>query len=937
MTDIDNSGVSARPRTGLCDLLGTTARITIAVMAVAMPSIAQAKSNGDVQAQAQSQAVTVGQSDDVKNADGDDIIVTGHASKKAEIQSTGTTSVLSAADLQRQPNVSVVDAIARLPGISVAPTDFFGTPSSGNHGGLDGAARGGASFVYLRGLSGSYNVNLVNGANAAQGMPYSRQIQLDLLPPVGIAAVVVNKTSTADMDGDAIGGTIDFRTPTAFDFDRKTHVGIYLQGGLNQYALDYNTPAGTVMAQVEVSHRFGDNEQFGVYASGYYGKRNFASTMVDFQAGQWEFAVSKGEQGSNPDGFSKKDNLLLTSTNAQFSEGHQKRHGGALGFDWHLGDTRLYARGTYAVSNIEQNVYQKSIQADGYSAAILRPDGLYQNAEDDGEYHAWFETAPAESTLASGVIGGTTDTGPLTLGYSGFWSWGKSAAPDHAEVTYQTFAGNQLNGPFAVSYRNGYPLPLLSAAQLARFNDNALYGVEEDSGGFTTSRSTGSKIGGRFDATYKVGSWLDSLTAGVKFIRSTRDTYSRDYSNLNFLPAGQALSASPFARGERSSIDRQYYPYTFIRGDGAALTRAARDAAASATLSANDFNRNTLSGHENVYAGYALAKIISDDLEVQPGLRFEHTDIGNRFWNSIRGSGAAGSTIQQGFRSSKTSYDILLPSIHANYRSGEENVIRGAVWRSYTRPAFFQLAGGSQTTVNSDGSISITEGNPDLKAVKSWNFDASIEHQHRGFSASVAAYYKALSDYLYDRGTSFRATQIATDGVQSIFKPVNGGSAGLYGVELAARYQLVDLPGWESGFGISGNMTLQHSWAHLNDASTDKTQAMQGAPDRLYNASLFYEKGGLSANISYRYNGPLIAAYRFGTYGGKELNDTQRATSSVDTTVGYAFSNDLRVVGAVSNILDNISYYRTIGPDSYQVPQIVRWGRTFTLTLTAGF
>jgi hypothetical protein len=30
---------------------------------------------------------------------------------------------------------------------------------------------------------------------------------------VGLAAVVVSKTSTADMDGDAIGGTIDFRTP----------------------------------------------------------------------------------------------------------------------------------------------------------------------------------------------------------------------------------------------------------------------------------------------------------------------------------------------------------------------------------------------------------------------------------------------------------------------------------------------------------------------------------------------------------------------------------------------------------------------------------------------------------------------------------------------------------------------------------------------------
>lgn len=937
MNAIDWARAAARAYVPTTGLLNGTACSAIAIGAMILPSMAYATEDAAPQTQAPAQTVTVEQSDVTKTRQGEDIIVTGRASKKAEIESTGTTSVLSSADLQRQPTVSVVDALARLPGISVAPTDFFGSPSSGNHGGLDGAARGGASFVYLRGLSGSYNVNLVNGANAAQGMPYSRQIQLDLLPPVGLAAVVVSKTSTADMDGDAIGGTIDFRTPSAYDFEKKTHVGVYLRGGLSQYALDYGTPAGNVMAQAEVSHKFGDNDQFGVYATGYYGKRNFASTMVDFQAGQWEFAVSQGEQGSNPDGFAKKDNLLLTSTNAQFTEGNQVSYGGALGLDWHLGATKLYARGTFAVSNIEQNVYQKSIQADGYSAAVVRPDGLYQNAESDGEYHAWFETAPSESTLASAVVGGTTDAGRLTLGYSGFWSWGKSAAPDHAEITYQTFAGNQLNGPFAVSYRNGYPLPLLSAAQLARFNNNALYGVEQDSGEFTNSRSTASKVGGRFDATYTIGSWLESVTAGVKFVRSARNSYSRDYSNLNFLPAGQSWTSSPFSRNEVSAIDQQYYPYTFLRGDGGALTDATHAAANTATLSPNDFNKNTLSGHENVFSSYALAKLEFSGLEVQPGLRFEHTAIDDVFWNSVSGSGTTSPALSEGFQSSKTEYNVFLPSLHANYRPDGESVVRAAIWRSYTRPAFFQLAGGSQTSINSDGSISVTEGNPDLKAVKSWNFDASIEHQHRGFSASVAGFYKALSDYLYDRGTSFRAQQIAQSGVASISKPVNGGTAGMYGVELAARYQLVDLPGWESGFGISGNMTLQHSWAHLNDSSTDVTQQMQGTPNRLANAALFYEKGPLYADVSYRYNGPLIAAYRFGAYGGKQLNDTQRATSSVDATIGYTLPHDIRFVLAATNLLDNVSYYRTVGPDSYQVPQIVRWGRTYSITLTTNF
>src|SRR5262249_18440268 len=146
----------------------------------------------------------------------------------------------------------------------------------------------------------------------------------------------------------------DMRTASAFDF-KASHLGVYVQAGLSQYARDYHTPAGAEMVQIEGARRFGASGEFGVYGAGWYGDRPFASTMVDFQAGQWEFAVSDGEQGSNPAGFSKKDNLLLTSTNAQFTEGDQERYGAALSLDWQGATTKLYLRGLYAASNIRQN------------------------------------------------------------------------------------------------------------------------------------------------------------------------------------------------------------------------------------------------------------------------------------------------------------------------------------------------------------------------------------------------------------------------------------------------------------------------------------------------------------------------------------------------------------------------------------------------------
>lgn len=43
--------------------------------------------------------------------------------------------------------------------------------------------------------------------------------------------------------------------------------------------------------------------------------------------------------------------------------------------------------------------------------------------------------------------------------------------------------------------------------------------------------------------------------------------------------------------------------------------------------------------------------------------------------------------------------------------------------------------------------------------------------------------------------------------------PQNGGTAKLYGLELAASKRLQDLPGIWSNFGVTANLTLQHSQA----------------------------------------------------------------------------------------------------------------------------
>ncbi len=192
---------------------------------------------------------------------------------RTQLESDNAISVMSADDLEHTAVHNVAEALALLPGISVTNTgnSFFG--------GVDGASRGEGMFVGVRGMNSEFTLALINGVNVAQGMPYSRQVQLSLLPPSGLKTIVVNKNSTADMDGDAIGGTVDFRTPSAFNF-ADGYGSLSVSGRVESRARDYDEDGLGGGVSGEFARRFGSAEQFGLYVSGFYDKRSYANSMV---------------------------------------------------------------------------------------------------------------------------------------------------------------------------------------------------------------------------------------------------------------------------------------------------------------------------------------------------------------------------------------------------------------------------------------------------------------------------------------------------------------------------------------------------------------------------------------------------------------------------------------------------------------------------------
>jgi TonB-dependent receptor len=862
-----------------------------------------------------------------------------------QMDAVNTVNVLSADDLKYTAVHNVAEALGLLPGVNV-----FNTGQS-YFGGIDGASRGEGMFTSVRGLNAEYNVNLINGVNVAQGMAYSRGVQLSLLPPSGLQTIVLNKTSTADMDGDAIGGTIDFRTPTAFDFSAPMSGSVTASGRMESRARDYgdNGLGGGLAGEFQT--KFGQAQQFGIYASAYYDKRNYvnseaAAASSALNDGSWEFARTTASGDSAP-GFDPVRNLMSTGMNIGTSSGDTKRYGGNVSLDWKVDDTlTAYARATYGYAKTAQNTTYLQIIPANVSYAPIGSTGLYQPVIGRIATRFWYETNPEKADLATFQVGGDKTLGGWTLSPSLFYSFGDNDRPDHVEISARNDQYSSANFPYGASTVMSYgadhlPYPLLTPAMNAQLNSVATMYARR-AGQLTKSYSGQEKGGLKFDARYDFdgGGPLRSVQMGVKYSDAHREFTNRDWTTAKFND-GRSFGSLGLIDGGYSSVFPGVYDYDVPTIDQGALKRLIASRVTDANLDTcsdlyiNNWNCNTQRARETVSAAYAMANFKWGDLEVIPGLRFEHTDIRNTFWVTPRD--AAGKEQVGYFARNYTHYDEPLPSLFVNYRDGDSAVYRGSIWSSYTRPAFVQLGGGSQVSVSADGLTTITEGNPDLKPIKSLNLDLSGEwsNQHGGH-AMAALFYKKLSNYIYESGSNPVNAGTADAGSIQYVRPQNGGDGKVYGVEAAVRQKFQDMPAPFDGFGVGLNATRQ--WTSV-DLGMDgfRHQRIQNAPELMGNAELFYEKNGFSVNLSYHYAGSYVSTYDYFGQNAAWDNLWIRPVTRVDLHAGYAFPHGFQVDLSISNLTKNYTYWSHVGRNSLAISDVVDSGMTTLLTAKYSF
>jgi TonB-dependent receptor len=884
----------------------------------------------------------------------EEIVVATNRYEATDIQlkADNTVSVLSAEDLANTAVHNAAEALGLLPGVNVLNTN-----AGSFIGGIDSAARAEGMFASVRGMNAEFNVNLINGVNVAQGMPNSREVQLSLLPPSGLKTIILNKTSRADMDGDAIGGTVDFRTPTAFDYP-ESFASVTAGTRIESRPIDYHENGLGYNFGAEIARRFGSAQQFGIYASGYYNLRHFTNSemggvMEDGCCDNgWKYKVANAD-GSNPAGMDPAKNLELTAFNVGVSAGLTKQFGGNTSFDWQPDETTsAYARVTYAYALTQQDSNLSQIVAmnvlTGSASPFQTAAGLYQPDLQNVSIRYWLETNPEVAVLGTFQVGVDKKLGSWTVSPNLFYSWGRDDRPNHIEIDSRTshVQGGDItdNGfPYGqtslVAYSNNFPQANLTPEMTAQlYNIRGLPAF--DRGELQKMYSGQKKGGGKIDVRKDFGAVGDGsleLKFGAKYSTSARKVTSNDWTNPGFFD-GSTFGSLPIWNGNYLHVFPGKYGWSVPKIDEDSLLAYYATAADAikyldtcGSNYVNSLNCNNQGGTEDVSAAYTMLQYRTGDWEITPGMRFEHTFIHTTFWRTPLPD-ASGTPVTGYASGSDTIYNELLPSLFVNYRPDPGAVYRAGIWTSYTRPAFVKLGGSTTVSPSASGATTLTAGNPDLKATKAINYDLSGEWDNgAGRHLVLAVYYKTIRDYTYDtvaNETNFNAT---------LNRPVNGGSGQIWGVELGARQKFQFLPEPFDGIGVSGNFTREHTLVHTNAPGFDSSSPIENAPDWLANVELFYEKHGLSVGLLYNYSGAYLAQYDQIGLGSNWDDLWVRPTKRLDMHAGYTFESGLKLDLSIANLLKNYSYWSHIGKDSLVISDIVDSGMTGLFNVTYKF
>ncbi|WDS36183.1 TonB-dependent receptor [Pseudoxanthomonas sp.] len=769
--------------------------------------------------------------------------------------------VISADNMGQMPNVTVAEALARLPGVSAT---------------LD---RGNASLATVRGLGPRMTMGTVNGREIASSEP-DRAVRWEVFPTEIVSTVKVYKSPSADLIAGGIAATVDISTISPLDYTGPQFVGtagpVFYDQGKD---VDGYSPWGNRFGASWV-HKINDDLAIAIGAT--YQKQKNANSLI----GSWGYTDQATARDVDGDGdadatpWGAADQLKLVD---------QVRTGAMASLQWRRGNFELKADALYSRVRIDEDQMQSWFRNWDYSSGSW--------------WNQYAQPGSSVHIIDNNVVGGRMVNS----------EWGTPLEMDQVIAKYdevKTLTAGGLNGRWS-----GETWTIdtdLSASQAKRTNRwrSVQFGLNPDSISWdfapghapwiAVSSSTptwgisGSdepqELRDRIAAlAINASRQLDGVISRIEFGARASDRVKENRHWLaNYSGFDQPISAYD-GLYQAAEIPGLNVPPVYS-GDVDAIAAVGFGGFAPSLLAEQMLDHWEV--REKVQEAFAKAVFSSTwfgvDVTGNAGVRLVNTRTTSDGYDTQDGSTYAPSHASK-------HYTDVLPSATANFLLAEDKILRVSVAKVVARPPLDELRTGrfldNPATVS--GQLTGNGGNPQLDPFRATQLDLSYEWYFRKESMAALALYRKW----VDSSIGYRTEHETINGNDYLISgPYNGGGGYINGVELTFQTPFWFIPGMEN-FGVYSNFSLVDS--NLKEfAPSDNPLPLSGLARRTGNIDLWYSNGKLETRVGYSYHSPYTTVYGWNAASLVRLD----SMGSWDASIGWQFNDHWSVKLQGSNL-----------------------------------
>jgi TonB dependent receptor-like, beta-barrel/TonB-dependent Receptor Plug Domain/CarboxypepD_reg-like domain len=747
-------------------------------------------------------------------------------------------NILSQKTIQLLPDVTVATALQRVSGVSIQRN-----------------ASGEARYAIIRGMSQRYNNTLVNGIKIPSPDDKYRFVPMDIFPSDMLERLEVIKSLTPDMEGDAIGGTMNLvmkEAPNNFLFTANIAGGYSTLFSDRPFSAFYHSTINKKSpAEIHGNNYAATAADFPLNNLHYYNKSAPVNSTMGFTIGDRFLHQRLGVivavtyqnffRGSNSDYLIPSAQPYPTATGniPEFTDSYARQYStqtNRLGINNKIDfvinpDNKISLYNLY----VHQNDFETRFTPD----TTIGTNSSEQSKDVDIQYRSMWHIQSIYNSTLQGIH---QLSNKVKLDWSAVYSLATNQVPDMAWFDYNSNISSNTSG------------------QITQVN-NTTYGTGMER---VWEHNTDQDLAGYLNLTYtpRLFGRAGEFKAGGLYRYKTRNNYYNDYSLLPTYSTPQPYTTL-------DSIPFYFSP------------------AANGTGAITATNPNTYTLHEKIAAGYVETKfMLSDKLQVLGGVRVENT---HEDYQTVMPA-----SFNQ--RSGTIYYTDVLPDVHFKYSLTSNENLRLSYFKSISRPGF-----GEIDPYHLYGEYFDEIGNPELKHTRADNLDLRYEwFPNTTDQLLLGVFYKNLQNPI-----EYFVTTNGGPSAQFI-QPENVNRAINYGFEAVYTHYF-------GMFGVSANYTYTHSQVttskllyiyvpNVGDQTklTQQTRPLQGQADNIGNLSLLYKnpKLGLNMQVALAYTGTRIA--QVSEYYGLDI--WQKAYTSLDFSIEKSITKHFYFYAKVNNI-----------------------------------